>query len=105
MAMVPHERSLVKRMESKPFALIGINFDESRETCKKTEQKNQMTWRSFFDGASSGPIGEQWNIRGLPTVYVLDCQGVIRYKNVFEKEMDQAVDNLVKENESRAAAK
>jgi hypothetical protein len=105
MAMVPHERSLVKRMESKPFALIGINFDESRETCKKTEQKNQMTWRSFYDGLKNGPIGEQWNIRGLPTIYVLDPQGVIRYKNVFDKEMDQAVDTLVKENESRAAAK
>jgi len=105
MAMVPHERSLVKRMESKPFGLIGINFDESRETCKKTEQKNQMTWRSFCDGLKNGPIGEQWNIRGLPTVYVLDSQGVIRYKNVFEKEMDQAVDALVKESESRAATK
>jgi hypothetical protein len=105
MAMVPHERSLVKRMESKPFALVGINFDESRETCKKAEQKNQMTWRSFFDGRTKGPIGEEWNIRGLPTIYVLDPQGVIRYKNVFDKEMDQAVDTLVKESESQAATK
>ncbi len=105
MAMVPHERSLVKRMVSKPFALIGINFDESRETCKKTEQKNQMTWRSFCDGRKNGSIGDRWNIRGLPTIYVLDSQGVIRYKNVFDKEMDQAVDTLVKESESRAAAK
>ena len=105
MAMVLHERSLVKRMESKPFALIGINFDESRETCKKTEEKNQITWRSFCDGLKNGPIGEQWNIHGLPTLYILDPQGVIRYKNVFDKEMDQAVDTLVKETEARAASK
>jgi hypothetical protein len=102
MAMVPHERSLVKRMESKPFALIGINFDQNRESCKKAEQRNQMTWRSFCDGRENGPIGDQWNIRGLPTIYVLDSKGVIRYKNVFDKDMDQAVDALVNENESRA---
>src|SRR5262245_26861873 len=55
MKMVPHERSLVKRLEEKPFALLGINLGESRKICKKGEEKNQMTWRSFFDGRN-GPI-------------------------------------------------
>ncbi len=67
MAMVPHERSLVKRMEGKPFALIGVNFDNAKEDQKKSEEKNQITWRSFFDGRR-GPIGKTWNIRFLPTI-------------------------------------
>ena len=29
--MYPHERSLVKRLKDKPFALIGINSDEDKE--------------------------------------------------------------------------
>jgi hypothetical protein len=96
MAMVPHERSLVKRLEDKPFALLGIDFDADKKTLKKAEEKNKITWRSWFDGRG-GPIGDKWNIRFLPTIYVLDAKGVIRYKNVRDKELDEAVDALLKE--------
>jgi hypothetical protein len=99
MAMVPHERSLVKRLEGKPFALIGVNLDKDRDELKKVEEKNQITWRSFFDGRR-GPITQQWKIQGVPTIYVLDQKGVIRYKDVQDKEMDKAVDALIKELES-----
>ena len=30
MAMVPHERSLVKRLEGKPFSLLGIDLTAPR---------------------------------------------------------------------------
>src|SRR5260370_28908266 len=96
MAMVRHERSLVKRLEGEPFALLGVNFDSKRDEQKKSEEKNQITWRSWFDGRG-GPIGKQWNIRFLPTIYVLDHKGVIRYKGVRDKDMDKAVDELIKE--------
>ena len=96
MAMVPHERTLVKRLEGKPFALLGVNLDNTREEQKKSEEKNQITWRSFFDGRT-GPIAKTWNIRFLPTIYVLDDKGVIRYKGVRDQEMDKAVDALLKE--------
>ena len=94
--MFPHERSLVKKLEGRPFALLGVNFDNSKEILKKCEEKNQITWRSFFDGRE-GPIGKKFNIRFLPTIYVLDHKGVIRYKGVQDKAMDDAVDTLLKE--------
>jgi AhpC/TSA family len=96
MAMVPHERSLVNRLEGKPFALLGVNFDKSKDELKKVEENEKINWRSFWDG-SEGPIGKQWNIRFLPTIYVLDHNGVIRYKSVRDKDMDEAVDKLLKE--------
>src|SRR5258708_33451426 len=34
-AMYPQERSLVNRLENKPFALIGINSDSDPERLKK----------------------------------------------------------------------
>lgn len=100
MAMVPHERSLVKRLEGKPFALLGIDCDSSKEEMKKAEEKHKITWRSWFDGRT-GPISDKWNIRYLPTVYVLDAKGVIRYKDVHDKELDEAVDTLLKEVEAK----
>ena len=34
-----------------------------------------------------------------PTIYLLDAKGVIRYKNLRGKELDEAIDLLVKEAE------
>ena len=96
--MYPHERSLVKRLESKPFALLGINSDRDKAELKKAMEKEHITWRSFWDGGgTSGPIARAWNVSGWPTIYVLDAKGVIRYKNVRGEAMDRAVDALLKE--------
>ena len=96
--MYPHERSLVKRLEGKPFAILGVNSDP-KPRLKQVLKKENMTWRSWWDGSTSGPITRAWNVRGWPTIYVLDPKGVIRYKEVREKAMDDAVDALLKEIE------
>ena len=96
--MYPHERSLVKRLEGQPFVLLGVNSDRDREALKKVMKKQGITWRSFWNGGSTqGPISSAWNVRGWPTIYVLDHKGVIRYKNVRGERMDEAVDTLLKE--------
>src|SRR5438105_1216009 len=97
--MYPHERSLVKRMEGKPFALVGINSDE-KPKLRAALKRESITWRSWWDGGSaSGPISTKWNVRGWPTTYVLDAKGVIRFKEVREHDMDVAVDKLLLEIE------
>ena len=96
--MYPHERSLVKQLANQPFALNGVNSDQDRQALKKTMEEEHITWRSFWDGGSTnGPIASKWNVHGWPTIYVLDSKGVIRYKNVREHAMDEAVNTLLKE--------
>lgn len=106
MAMFPHERSLVKRMEGKPFALIGINSDTDKEFLKKQNEKQQITWRSFWCGekGTGGDIPRKWNVSGWPTLYYIDHKGVIRQKNLRkEEEIDKFLDKLVEEAEKDAA--
>ena len=103
--MYPHERSLVKRLADKPFALLGINSDRDREDLKKVMEKENITWRSWWDGGSTGgPIARKWNVHGWPTIYVLDTKGVIRFKNVRGEAMDKAVDTLLEEAEAKVKA-
>ena len=74
--MYPHERSLVNRLAGKPFALLGINSDKDRAELKKVMTKENITWRSFWDGGNTqGPIASRWNVSAWPTVYVLDPKG------------------------------
>src|SRR5262249_21701832 len=96
--MYPHERSLVKRLEGQPFALLGINSDDDRENLKETLNKEQITWRSWWDGGSKkGPIATRWNVQKWPTTYVLDPKGVIRYRDLRDKKLGQAVELLLEE--------
>ena len=99
MRMVPHERKLVERMKDKPFVLIGVNGDDDRKKAKQVATKEAMVWRSFWNGAGGpdGPISRGWNVRGWPTVYVLDGKGVIRSRATMDEELDRVVDQLVKE--------
>ncbi len=94
--MIPHERSLVKKLENEPFALIGVNSD-SREAYDAEVEEMGVTWRSFMQGSTSGPIPTKWNVQGWPTIYVLDHNGVIRYKNVRDEAMEDAVLELLEE--------
>lgn len=97
--MYPHERSLVKRLENEPFALIGVNSDRDLEKLKPRLEEEQITWRSFWNGpdGTGGPISKAWNVSAWPTIYVLDAAGVIRFKNVRGEAMDNAVDELLAE--------
>ena len=97
--MYPHERSLVKRLAAEPFALIGVNSDVDKAALAPVLEKEQITWRSFWNGpkGTQGPISTSWNVKGWPTIYVLDHEGVIRFKGVRGEAMDKAVDSLLAE--------
>jgi peroxiredoxin len=103
--MYPHERSLVKRLAGKPFAILGVNSDDDRDSLKKALEKEHINWRSFYDQSTSGPIATRWNIRGWPTLFVLDHKGVIRHRydgQPEQKVLDEAIDKLVEEAEKSA---
>ena len=96
--MYPHERSLVKRLENKPFALLGVNSDTDRAATRRAIIDNGLEWRSWWDGGGvGGPIATRWRITRWPTVYVIDAKGVIRYMDVRGTELDRAVDTLLAE--------
>ena|SRR5688572_6734375 len=95
--MYPHERSLVKKLEHKPFALLGINSD-TKERLRRAMEKENIAWRSWWDeGSVRGPIARAWGVRGWPTLYVLDHTGMIRYKDVSEEAMENAIEKLLNE--------
>jgi hypothetical protein len=99
--MFPHERSLVKKYEGKAFVLIGVNGDGDSPELKKKNEKEQITWRSFKnDRSGKGPITDEWNNEGWPTLFLIDHKGVIRARWLGlpgDKALDKAIDKYVKE--------
>jgi hypothetical protein len=104
--MYPHERSLVKRLEGKPFALVGVNSDQDTAELKKAMEKENITWRSFFDGGKiGGPIASRWAVQGWPTLFLIDHKGVIRKKWEGSPQpaelLDEEIEKLIKEAEGK----
>jgi thiol-disulfide isomerase/thioredoxin len=115
MSDVPKHQALLKRLEGKPFAIVGIDSnEEDREVAKKVCIEKGITWQSFWDGdMPKNKITNRWNIHSWPTLYLLDSEGVIRGKGEmlraiggrmnkdgkFEEIhfLDDAVDALLKE--------
>jgi peroxiredoxin len=106
-ALHPYERTLVERMRGRPFVLLGVNVDEDREKVRKQMNEQGITWRSWWDGRGEentrGPIAEQFNVRGWPTLYLIDHRGIIRHKFLGtpgNERLNAAIDTLVKDAES-----
>ncbi|QEH32328.1 Thiol-disulfide oxidoreductase ResA [Aquisphaera giovannonii] len=93
MEMVPHERALIERLKGKPFAILGVNSDDTPEKARAVMAREKMTWPSWFDGGRvGGPIAGAWNAGPWPTLYVLDAEGKIRFKGHGPTGLDAAVD-------------
>jgi hypothetical protein len=102
--MFPHERSLVKRMEGKPFALLGVNSvlngERYDDAFRQKLTKHQISWRSFKDNRPlDGSIHTEWCLNVHPTLILIDHQGVIRniwHGSPGEKVLDKEIDKFVK---------
>jgi thiol-disulfide isomerase/thioredoxin len=100
MLLVPHERFLVKNMEGRPFVLLGVNADQSEAELRAAEQKHRINWRSWWDGGN-GTIQRQWKVGVLPTLFLIDHEGIVRYRFAgltpnTESELDAALLELLK---------
>ena len=76
--MFPHERSLVKRLENKPFALIGINSDKD---------KNLIGCQNFLVSVEAGKENQAGTFIQLPR----DQIARIAFYSVAFYESDQPI--------------
>src|SRR5438270_12730598 len=102
--MYPYERSLVDRLRNEPFAMIGVNSDPGPEALEQTVSNERLNWRNFFDGGPVKPIATAWNVSAWPTMYILDGDGVIRYRNLRGDACTNAIEFLLGAQKGNASA-
>ena len=95
--MYPHERSLVRTLADKPFAIVGINSDKSPTIAKDVCVPKNISWRSFMNVQGDQKISDKWKVAGWPTTYLIDKDGVIRFKNLRGDKLDRAIEVLMAE--------
>jgi thiol-disulfide isomerase/thioredoxin len=73
-AMKPHQKVMEKRLASQPFRYLDVDAEANKE------------------------LADRWFINAIPRVFILDHNGIIRFKGKTEdKALDESVDLLLKE--------
>jgi len=95
-SMLPHEKELVKRLEGKPFVMIGISADETLSDLQQFDAVERLPWRNYWD--ASHEMQRKWRIQGYPTMIVLDREGreVRRIVGAEKDELEEAIEEALK---------
>lgn len=103
--MLPHEREMAKKYADKPFTLLGVNSDQSRSALKKTMENEKITWPNIWGGSpAQNQIARAWEVSGWPTLFVLDHEGIVRYKNLRGEALEKAIEELIAKVPAKATS-
>jgi len=102
MRLVPHEAALAEKYQGRAFQLYGVNGGDERETARKATIEKRMTWPNFYGTRQRGGLAAVWNVDAWPMVYVIDADGIIRYKGHGD-EMEAAIEKALADAEKRPA--
>jgi thiol-disulfide isomerase/thioredoxin len=74
---MPTIRRLVEAMRDRPFAVVAVNVGESRRRVQAAARRLGIDFPVLLDKDST--VFEAWGATVLPTAYVLDRAGRVRY--------------------------
>ena len=94
----------MKLARESDIPLYGLDYKDTRENALRWLAKYGDPYRaSAFD--ESGEVGIDWGVYGVPETFVLDKNGVIRYKHIgpltpeiWEAEIEPLITRLRKES-------
>lgn len=91
---IPKEIEFYNKYKDRDVVFVGINGDADADDAKKVEETYKVPWRSFYS-EHGGPetqkksVPWRWNVTFWPSVYIIDPEGVIRYKRCWDTDFQQ----------------
>lgn len=58
------------------LVMLAVNLQEPGETVRKFMEENRLSFTVLLD--TTGEVGRQYNISGIPTTYFIDNDGIIK---------------------------
>ena len=100
-ASLPHLEQLYQQYHDKGLEVIGVSNDQDRsELVNFLRQNPQMAWPQLFAPSSSSAhwhrLAELFKVSGIPTVYLIDRNGILRLMETGG-EADKTIKQLLEE--------
>ena len=104
-AEMPNVKRVYEKYKDQHFEIIGISLDNDKSKLLAYLKEQGATWPQFFDGNGwKNEVAEMYKINSIPTMYLIDGEGVIRKANVHGHALEVAVNELVQENKAKLKA-
>ena len=102
-AEIPNVKKAYERYKDQKFQIIGISLDQSMKPLAAYIEKEELGWLHYWD--KSRQVSTLYKVRGIPSTFLIDGEGVIRKTNLRGHALEHAVADLVQENLARAVEK
>lgn len=88
------EHPLLVRLAKQGVKIYGLNYKDNRDTALRLLQQTGDPYiANAFD--ETGRVGIDWGVYGAPETFVLDKQGIIRYKHIGPVTVDAINDTIM----------
>lgn len=88
---IPHLKSLYEQYSSRGFEIVSISIDEKEEDWIEKSEELQLPWPSFLD---TNDIDVLYKVRVVPTMYLVDEQGILIGENLRGEDLDNRLAEL-----------
>ena len=98
-AEMPNVKRTYAKYKNQNFEIIGISLDRAKSALKSYIAKEGITWPQYYD--NGGRISDMYQVRSIPSTFLIDGEGVIRMTNLRGSALESGVAQLVQENAAR----
>ena len=82
--------------ESKGFRVYQVSFDTEKATWIQTVQEQKLPWTTVCDfRGQASPIMGVYNVRSLPSNYLIDRNGRIVGKNLYSDALEAELKKIL----------
>lgn len=93
----PNVVALYEKYKDQGLAIIGVSLDKEADAWKKAIADDNLTWTQVSNLKFwEDPIAKEYNVQGIPAMFVLDAEGKIVAKDLRGEELDAKIAELLK---------
>lgn len=93
---IPHVKEAYARFHDAGFEVVGFSFDQNREALASMVAQAGMPWPQQFETHGQPPLGIQLQIEAIPTMWLLDRSGRVRFTDA-RASLDEKIRKLLSE--------
>ncbi|MBC7220464.1 redoxin domain-containing protein [Candidatus Bipolaricaulota bacterium] len=96
MAELPHLLDLYAAYRDEGFEIVGLSLDTSERDLQAILSMPGIPWPVAFEGRSwDNSLAQLYRVYQIPTSYLLDREGVIRYRDLQGEQLERRVSELL----------
>ncbi len=88
MAELPRVKTIYKKYHEQGLEIVGVSCDNAKADLDAQLKKDpEMSWTQLFDATTAGwhPLAKEYGINAIPTMFLIDRNGVLRTVKAREK--------------------